>query len=71
MIQTDVDVLNSKIHRSTLLSGTSVGNDSIIESCLVGRDVKIGSNVNLVDVVVDHGSLVPDGTNFSNGQWPL
>ena len=71
MIQIDVDVQNSKIHRSTLLSGTSVGNDSTIESCLVGRDVKIGSNVNLIDVVVDHGSQVPDGTSLSNGQWPL
>lgn len=70
MIEPGVSVTNSLIHRSTLLSGTSVGNESTIDSCLIGRNVRIGSNVTLRDVVVDHGSEVPDGTALSNGKWP-
>ena len=55
MIEPGVSVTNSLIHRSTLLCGTSVENESTIDSCLIGRNVRIGSNVTLRDVVVDHG----------------
>ena len=63
-------VSNSTIHRSTLLSGGMVGHDSVVESCLVGRDVQIGSNVMLRNMVIDHGSVIPDGTSMNDGQWP-
>ena len=70
MIETDVLVSNSQIHRSTLLKGTVVGEDSIIESSLIGDQVTIGTDVRLQDVVVDHGSTVPSGTSLVGGQWP-
>jgi mannose-1-phosphate guanylyltransferase len=70
MIEVDVEVSNSQIHRSTLLKGTVVGKDSVIESSLIGEHVSIGSNVHLQDVVVDHGSVLPNKTTQVGGQWP-
>ena len=70
MIDSDVAVSNSTISRSTLLSGTNVGPNSVVESCMIGRDVHIGSNVQLLNMVIDHGSVIPDGTSMSGGQWP-
>ena len=70
MIDSDVAVSNSTISRSTLLSGTNVGPNSVVESCMIGRDVHIGSNVQLLNMVIDHGSVIPDGTSMSDGQWP-
>ena len=70
MIETNVEVSNSQIHRSTLLKGTVVGKDSVIESSLIGNKVTIGSNVKFKDVVVDHGSVIPNETIQVGGQWP-
>lgn len=70
MIDSNVVVSNSTVRRSTLLAGSTVGLDSIVESCLVGRDVQIGSNVELRNMVIDHGSVIPDGTSMNDGQWP-
>ena len=70
MIETDVTFANSRIHRSTLLEGTVVGENSIITECLIGDHVTIGSDVQIEDLVVDHGSVVPDGTHLVGGQWP-
>jgi len=70
MIDSNVVVSNSTVHRSTLLSGAIVGQNSVVESCLVGRDVLIGSNVELRNMVIDHGSIIPDGTSMTDGQWP-
>ncbi|HJL96856.1 MAG TPA: sugar phosphate nucleotidyltransferase [Candidatus Poseidoniaceae archaeon] len=70
MIETNVEVSNSQIHRSTLLEGTVVGKDSVIESSLIGNKVTIGSNVKFKDVVVDHGSVIPNETIQVGGQWP-
>lgn len=70
MIETGVEFLNSKIHRSTLLKGTSVGEHSVLKECLVGTHVKIGKGSHLEDVVVDHGSVIPEDTHLVGGQWP-
>jgi len=70
MIETDVVVSNSQIHRSTLLKGTVIGENSVIESSLIGNQVSIGANVQIQDVVVDHGSVIPNGTTLVGGQWP-
>jgi len=70
MIETDVTVSNSQIHRSTLLKGTVIGENSVIESSLIGNQVTIGTDVQIQDVVVDHGSVIPNGTTLVGGQWP-
>jgi len=70
MIETDVIVSNSQIHRSTLLQGTVIGENSVIESSLIGNQVTVGTNVQITDVVVDHGSVIPNGTTLVGGQWP-
>lgn len=70
MIETDVKFSNSKIHRSTLLKGSSVGENSVIKECLVGNQVVIGKDVHLENVVVGHGSIIPEGSHVVGGQWP-
>lgn len=70
MIETDVKFSNSKIHRSTLLKGSSVGENSVIKECLVGTQVVIGKDVHLENVVVGHDSIIPEGSHVVGGQWP-
>lgn len=70
MIETDVKFSNSKIHRSTLLKGSSVGENSVIKECLVGTQVVIGKDVHLENVVVGHESIIPEGSHVVGGQWP-
>lgn len=70
MIETNVIVSNSRIHRSTLLKGTVVGENSVIDSSLIGSQVTIGTDVQIQEVVVDHGSVIPNGTTLVGGQWP-
>ena len=70
MIETDVKFSNSKIHRSTLLKGSSVGENSMIKECLVGTQVVIGKDVHLENVVVGHDSVIPEGSHVVGGQWP-
>ena len=70
MIEADVVVSNSQIHRSTLLKGTVIGENSVIDSSLIGNQVTIGTDVQIQDVVVDHGSVIPNGTTLVGGQWP-
>ncbi len=70
MIETGVEFTNSTIHRSTLLKGTSVGLHSVLRECLIGSQVKIGEGSHLENVVVDHGSIIPQDTHLVGGQWP-
>ncbi len=70
MIEADVHLEGSRIERSTLLQGVNVGPQTHLKNCLVGRGASIGSGVNLDGVVVDHGSIIPDGTSQNGGQWP-
>lgn len=70
MIEADVTLQGCRIERSTLLSGVAVGSKSHLRNCLVGRGASVGSNVSMEGVVVDHGSMVPDGTSQVGGQWP-
>jgi ADP-glucose pyrophosphorylase len=71
MIEGNVDIGDSEVVESTILSGSSVGEKSIISSCLIGRNATIGSNCNLSGVVVDHNSIIPSQTNQIGGKWPL
>lgn len=70
MIETNVEFMNSKIHRSTLLKGALVGENSFINECLIGTQVKIGKGSHLENVVVGHDSVIPEGTHLVGGQWP-
>ena len=70
MIEADVHLEGSRIERSTLLQGVNVGPQTHLKNCLVGRGASIGSGVSLDGVVVDHGSIKPDGTSQNGGQWP-
>ena len=70
MIETDVKFSNSKIHRSTLLKGTSVGENTVIKESLIGTQVKIGKDAHIENVVVGHDSVIPEGSHLVGGQWP-
>ena len=70
MIETDVKFSNSKIHRSTLLRGSSVGENSVIKECLVGTKAVIGKDAYLENVVIGHNSVIPEGSHLVGGQWP-
>ena len=71
MIEGDVDIKAREVIESTILSGSSIGENSVISSCLIGRNTAIGSNCNLSGVVVDHNSIIPSQTNQIGGKWPL
>ena len=61
---------SSKLSSSTLLEDAQVGHGSRLVSCLVGQRASIGDDCSLEGVVVDHGSVVPNGTQQQGGQWP-
>ena len=48
-----------------------IGAQSKLNETLVGRNTTIGKNCSLDNVVIDHGSNVPDNTILSDAQWPL
>lgn len=70
MISNACTVGRSTLHRSTLLQGARVGDDSSVRACLVGKNATIGDGCDLNNVVIDHGSVVPDRTVLDGGQWP-
>ena len=70
MIEADVQLNACHVECSTLLSGTTIGSNSHVKNCLIGRNATIGSNVAFEGVVIDHESTVPDGTVQTGGQWP-
>ena len=70
MIEADVFIEQASIESSTLLAHTKVGLNAQISNSLVGRSATIGRDVILDGVVVDHDSIIPDGTVQEGGQWP-
>ena len=70
MISNACIVGRSTLLRSTLLQGARVGDDSSVRACLVGKNATIGDGCDLNNVVIDHGSVVPDRTVLDGGQWP-
>ncbi len=70
MIEADVQLNACHVECSTLLSGATIGSNSHVKNCLIGRNATIGSNVAFEGVVIDHESTVPDGTVQTGGQWP-
>jgi mannose-1-phosphate guanylyltransferase len=70
MVEENVHLNGCTVERSTLLAGGSVGADTHLKNCLIGRNVSIENNVLLEGVVVDHDSVIPSGTKQHGGQWP-
>ena len=70
MIEADVFIEQASIESSTLLAHTKVGLNAQISNSLVGRSATIGRDVILDGVVVDHDSIIPDGTVQEGGQRP-
>ncbi len=56
---------------STILERSTIGKDSRITRCLIGRDCQIGDDVTLTDVIVDYGANVENGYQQSGGVFPL
>ena len=69
MVEGNVGIGNSEVIESTILSGSLVGDNSVLSSCLIGRNATIGNNCNLEGVVVDHNSIIPPETNQIGGKW--
>lgn len=45
--------------------GTSIGEHSIIDHCIIGRNVKIGKNVHIEDSFIWEGAVIHDGAVIS------
>jgi ADP-glucose pyrophosphorylase len=71
MVEGNVSIGNSEVIESTILSGSFVGDNSVLSGCLIGRNVAIGNNCNLNGVVVDHNSIIPSETSQIGGKWFL
>ena len=59
------------LSRCSLLEGVLIKEKSILRNTMVGRDTVIGKNCHLNNVVVDHDSVIPDGTVLDDTQWPI
>ena len=70
MLSSGASIQSARLSKCSLLSDVKVGEHSILTETLVGRNTVIGSNCSLDNVVVDHGSIIPDNTVLSNTQWP-
>jgi len=70
MLSSGASIQSATLSKCSLLNDVKVGEHSILTETLVGRNTVIGSNCSLDNVVVDHGSIIPDNTVLSNTQWP-
>ncbi len=55
---------------SSLLHTVSIAPGSVIDRCMVGYNTQIGSDCKLESVVIDHGSVIPDGYTQIGGTYP-
>ena len=61
---------NARISNSAILDGCLVGSDSVVEGCMIGKNTEIGSNVEIIDVVVDFETKIPSGYVQKGGCFP-
>ena len=71
MLSTGTSIESAQLSKCSLLDNVKIGAQSKLNETLVGRNTTIGKNCSLDNVVVDHGSNVPDNTILSDAQWPL
>ena len=69
MVCSNVDIGDSLIEQSTILSGSKIGKKSVIVSSLIGQDCTIGDFCELTNTIVAHGSHIPNNTKISDGIW--
>lgn len=62
---------DSVLSGCSLLDGVQIKERSILNNTMVGKDSIIGSDCRLTNVVVDHNSVIPDGTILEDSQWPI
>ena len=70
MVGRDTEIMHSIIENSTILPGTKVSKNVLIESSLIGKNVTIGQNSKITNMIVDHDSIIPENSILSDGQWP-
>tara|TARA_B100001996_G_scaffold341387_1_gene295398 strand:- start:362 stop:1357 length:996 start_codon:yes stop_codon:yes gene_type:complete len=70
MVGIDTEIMHSVIENSTILSGTKISNNVLIESSLIGKNVTIGQNSKITNMIVDHNSIIPENSILNDGQWP-
>jgi ADP-glucose pyrophosphorylase len=71
MLAQKTHIEDSILSRCSLLDGVQIKEKSILNNTMVGRNSTIGKNCRLTNVVVDHDSVIPDGTVLDDVQWPL
>ena len=62
---------DSVLSRCSLLDGVQIKERSILNNTMIGKDSIIGRDCRLANVVVDHNSVIPDGTILEDAQWPI
>jgi ADP-glucose pyrophosphorylase len=62
---------DSVLSRCSLLDGVRIKERSILNNTMIGKDSIIGRDCRLANVVVDHNSVIPDGTILEDAQWPI
>ena len=71
MLSTGTNLDSANLSKCSLLENVNIGAQSTLNETLVGRNTTIGKNCSLDNVVIDHGSIIPDNTILSDAQWPL
>jgi mannose-1-phosphate guanylyltransferase len=61
---------SSIVSNTTILGGCSVDARSILQGCMIGANTMIGSDVELIDVVVDFDAKIPTGHVQKGGTFP-
>ena len=69
MVCSNVDIGDSSIEQSTILSGSKIGDKSVIVSTLIGQDCTIGDYCELTNTIVAHGSHIPNNTKVRDRVW--
>ena len=62
---------DSVLSRCSLLDGVRIKERSILNNTMICKDSIIGRDCRLANVVVDHNSVIPDGTILEDAQWPI
>ena len=71
MLSKGATINSATITNCSLLENVTIGLNSKLDETLVGRDTTIGEHCVLNNVVIDHGSIVPDNTVLSDAEWPI
>ncbi|HJM66960.1 MAG TPA: NDP-sugar synthase [Candidatus Thalassarchaeaceae archaeon] len=61
---------SSIVSNTAILGGCSVDARSILQGCMIGANTMIGSDVELIDVVVDFDAKIPTGHVQKGGTFP-